>query len=131
MGISPKDIHEMAAAYSKAWSSGSAAAVASHYAADGQICINRGDVLKGTAAIEEMAAGFHGEFPDLEVRMDDIRTSGSHALFIWTLIGHHAETKNYCEVGGWEEWELDDDLKVKSSLGWFDPEEYDRQVAGK
>ena len=33
------------------------------------------------------------------------------------------------KVGGWEEWELDEDLRVKSSLGWFDAAEYERQIA--
>ncbi len=32
-------------------------------------------------------------------------------------------------AGGWEEWELDDNMKVKSSLGWFDAQEYERQIA--
>ena len=27
-------------------------------------------------------------------------------------------------------WELNEDLKVKSSLGWFDAVDYARQIAG-
>jgi len=115
--------------YSKAWSSGSPEAVAYHYAPDGQISINHGDPIQGREAIAEMAAGFYAEFPDLVVRCDDVRTSGDHAIFIWTLEGHHAETKNHVKVGGWEEWELDENLKIKSSLGWFDATEYERQIA--
>jgi uncharacterized protein (TIGR02246 family) len=121
-------IREMAAGYAAAWSSRSPEAVASYYAEDGQISINRGDVLKGRGAITEMAAGFYAEFPDLVVHCDDFRSSGSHAVFVWTLEGHHSETGNYVKVGGWEEWELDAAIKVKSSLGWFDAEDYDRQV---
>jgi hypothetical protein len=34
-------------------------------------------------------------------------------------------------VRGWEEWELDDDLKVKKSFGWFDAEVCARQVEGR
>jgi uncharacterized protein (TIGR02246 family) len=129
MSFDPSEIEEMAMAYSAAWSSGNADAVAAHYAPDGQIAINRGDVLKGTAAIREMAAGFYGEFPDLVVKCDAIRSSGNHAIFIWTLEGHHSETKNFVRVPGWEEWELDENLKVQSSLGWFDAAEYERQIA--
>jgi hypothetical protein len=77
-----------------------------------------------------MAAGFHAEFPDLVILCDSIRTAGDHAIYVWTLQGHHAETKNFVRVGGWEEWDLDDDQKIKSSKGWFDAQEYDRQVAG-
>ena len=129
MTLNPQDLVQMAASYAKAWSSGSAEAVASHYAPDGQISINRGDPIQGRDAITEMAAGFYAEFPDLVVHCDEVRTAGDHAIFIWTLEGHHAETKNHVKVGGWEEWEIDDNLKVKSSLGWFDATEYERQIA--
>ncbi|MFT4716328.1 MAG: hypothetical protein ACI861_001011 [Paracoccaceae bacterium] len=129
MTESSEKIEKMAAEYSAAWSSGNAAAVASHYASDGRITINRGDAIVGTLAVTEMAAEFYSEFPDLVVKCDEIRSSGNHAIFIWTLEGHHSETKNFVSVPGWEEWELNDDLKVVSSLGWFDAEEYDRQIA--
>lgn len=122
-------LNEIAKAYARAWSSKSPEAVASFYAADGRITINRGDALIGREAIVEMAAGFYAEFPDLVVHCDEARLAGDHAIFIWTLEGHHAETKNYVKVGGWEEWELDGNMKVKASLGWFDAEDYDRQVA--
>lgn len=124
-----KEIKAMAESYAKAWSSQSPTGVASFYAPDGQIEINRGDTLKGRSAIVDMASGFYAEFPDLNVHCDEVRTSGDHAIFIWTLEGHHSETKNFVKVGGWEEWELDENLQVKSSLGWFDADEYERQIA--
>jgi hypothetical protein len=77
-----------------------------------------------------MAAGFFSEFPDLVVHCDELRVAGDHAVFAWTLEGHHAETKNHVKLSGWEEWDLDGDMKVKSSLGWFDAADYERQVAG-
>lgn len=123
------EIKTMAENYAKAWCSLSPKAVASFYAPDGQIIINRGDPIKGRDAIMEMVSGFYTEFPDLVVLCDEVRTSGDHAIFIWTLEGHHSETKNYVKVGGWEEWELDEKTQVKSSLGWFDAQEYERQVA--
>ncbi len=123
------EIEQFARDYAAAWSSGDPAAVAAHFSADRRIAINRGEPLAGTAAISEMAAGFHAEFPDLKLLCDDIRVSGDHAVFVWTLEGHHAETKNFVSVGGWEEWDLSPDLKVQSSKGWFDEGEYDRQIA--
>ncbi len=129
MPLKSADLKSMAERYAEAWSSHSPEAVASYYAPDGQISINRGDTLKGQEAIVEMAAGFYAEFPDLIVHCDELRTAGNHAIFVWTLEGHHAETKNYVKVAGWEEWELDENMKIKSSLGWFDAEDYDRQVA--
>ena len=123
-------LQTMASEYANAWSSGNPAEVASFYTADGQISINRGEALVGTQAITEMAAGFHAEFPDLEIRCDLMRCAGVHALFAWTLEGHHAETKNHVVVTGWEEWELDEAMKVRKSLGWYDADDYQRQVDG-
>lgn len=128
MTINPEKLKIVAGDYAKAWSSHDPNAVAAHYAEDGQICINRGDVLAGRAAIVEMASGFYASFPDLAVYCDEVRVAGDHAIFIWTLEGHHAETKKHVKIGGWEEWELDEEMKVKSSLGWFDAVEYERQI---
>ncbi len=80
-----EDFRSMAEDYAKAWSSHSPEAVASFYASDGQISINKGDVLKGRAAIVEMAAGFFAEFPDLTVHCDAVRKSDTHALFVWMI----------------------------------------------
>jgi len=130
MHLDPKAVREKAEAYAAAWSSRVPENVAAHYAEDGQIIINRGDAVVGRAAMADTAAGFYAEFPDLTVYMDDVRVAGDHVLFAWTLDGHHAETGNYVKVGGWEEWNLTGDLLVQSSLGWFDAEDYDRQVRG-
>ena len=83
----------------------------------------------GRSAVAEMAAGFYAEFADLVVHCDELRIAGNHAIFVWTLEGNHSETKNYVKVGGWEEWELNNDIEVQSSLGWFDAVEYERQIA--
>lgn len=123
-------LQNLARDYAIAWSSGDPEAVADFFAADGQIVINRGDPMKGRAAIVEMARGFHSEFPDLEVRCDMMRKAGDHALFVWTREGHHVETGNHVVTRGWEEWDLDPDFKVVSSKGWFDAEDYQRQIDG-
>jgi hypothetical protein len=31
---------------------------------------------------------------------------------------------------GWEEWEIDEQMKIRASLGWFDVEDYERQIRG-
>jgi len=123
-------LKEKADDYARAWCSGDPAAVAPHYAPDGRISINNGDDLIGTEAIRDMAAGFYAEFPDLKVHCDLVRSGGSHALFVWTLEGHHAETKNHVKAAGWEEWDLDDALLVVASRGWFDADDYQRQIDG-
>jgi uncharacterized protein (TIGR02246 family) len=128
--IDPKAIAQKAADYTAAWSSGSAQAVAAHYAEDGVIIINNGDPWNGRAKVQEMAEGFYTDVPDLNLKCDSIRSSGTHAVFAWSFTGHDADTKNPLHILGWEEWELGEDLKVKSSRGWFDADEYARQVAG-
>ncbi|NVO55430.1 nuclear transport factor 2 family protein [Rhodobacteraceae bacterium B1Z28] len=124
-------LNNLARDYAVAWSSGDADAVASFYAPDGEITINRGDPIQGRAAVAEMARGFYAEFPDLEVRCDMMRWAGSHAIFVWTLEGHHSETGNHVVTRGWEEWDMTPDNKVQSSLGWFDADDYQRQIDGK
>ena len=131
MAISSGDLEQMAHAYTAAWNTGSPQAVAERYAEDGYIIINRGAPWKGRAGLAAMAGGFMADFPGMTLTCDFIRNAGDgHALFAWTLTGHHAQTGNLVETGGWEEWELDENLLVKSSLGWFDAEDYQRQVDG-
>ncbi len=129
--IDPKAASKMANEYTAAWNSKSAEAVASFYAEDGQIIINRGDPWQGRSRIAEMAAGFYADVPDLSLTCDNLRCAGTHAVFVWTFTGHDAKTGNPLKVQGWEEWELGEDLKVKASLGWFDSDDYARQVEGR
>ncbi len=130
MTLDPKAVAKMAQDYTAAWNSGSAEAVASHYAADGQIAINRGEPWRGRSRVAEMASGFYADVPDLSLVCDEIRSAGSRAVYVWTFTGHHATTGKALRVSGWEEWELDDDLRVKASLGWYDADDYARQVEG-
>lgn len=129
MTLDPNDIRNMAERYTKAWSSHSPEAVASFFEEGGKITINNGEPIVGRPAIAEMAKGFYAEFPDLVLHMDEIRTAGHNAIFVWTLEGKHSETGNSVKVRGWEEWTLSDSILVSSSLGRFDAVEYDRQVA--
>lgn len=77
------------------------------------------------------AAGFYADVPDLELTCDDIRISGSHAVYVWTFTGHDAATKNALNIRGWEEWEFDESGKVAASRVWFDADDYARQAAGR
>lgn len=130
MALDPKAVARMAAAYTAAWNSKSAAAVAGHFTANGEIVINGGTPWRGTAGLVAMAAGFYADVPDLTLVCDDFRVSGNHVLFAWTFTGHDAGNGAPLTVRGWEEWDLTDELKVSASRGWFDAEDYARQVAG-
>ncbi len=121
----------MAESYTAAWNSGSAAAVAGHFAADGSIVINRGTPWLGRAGVQAMAEGFYADVPDLSLTCDGIRLLGDHMVYLWTFTGHHSGTKNPLNIVGAEEWDLDADGKVVASRGWFDGADYARQVAGQ
>ena len=58
MTIDHNKVKTIAEAYTAAWNSGSAEAVAEFYAKDGRIVINRGEPWEGRARMAEMAAGF-------------------------------------------------------------------------
>jgi len=118
----------LASEYASAWSSGDPAAVAAFYTADGQISVNQGEAQVGPQAITELVASYHAEIPDLEIRCDLMRATGHHAVFVWTLEGHHAGSEKHVVIAGWEEWELDQDLKIRASQGWFDTEDFQRQI---
>ncbi len=92
--------------------------------------VNKGAPIHGRPAISEMAKGLFKAFPDLEIRCDMMRWAGSHAIFVWTLEGHHAETGNHVVTRGWEEWDLTSDFKIQTSSGWFDADSYQRQIDG-
>lgn len=133
MPVTTKQAREMAEAYTEAWCSHSPEAVASFYAEDGLIIINGGEPSKGRAEVAAMAGGFFNAFPDLVVRMDDVRTSGTHTVYLWTLEGTNSGpdgTGNRVNISGWEYWRLTEDGHVAESAGHFDAADYQRQLEG-
>jgi uncharacterized protein (TIGR02246 family) len=129
MTIDQVRMRQVAGAYTAAWNSGSADAVAEFYAPDGRIVINRGNPWEGRTGVAQMAAGFFADVPDLTLVCDGMRIAGDHVAYLWTFTGTHAGSGNPLRVVGWEEWDVDLDLKVKSSCGWYDADDYARQTA--
>ena len=130
MTIDPNKAKQMADAYTAAWNSGSAQAVADFYAKDGGIVINRGEPWQGRDRVAQMATGFFTDVPDLKLVCDGLRCAGDHVVYLWTFTGTHSGTKSPLRVSGWEEWDLDADYKVKASRGWYDADDYTRQTGG-
>jgi uncharacterized protein (TIGR02246 family) len=128
MTVDHQAARTLAAAYTAAWNSGSPEAVASFYAQDGQIVVNRGAPWSGRKGIADMAAGFFADVPDLRLTCDDVRCAGTHVAYFWTFTGTHSSTGNPLRVVGWEEWDLDDDMKVIASRGWYDADDYALQA---
>ena len=131
MTIDPARTRALAEAYTAAWNSGSPDAVASFYAPNGQIVINRGKPWLGREGVAAMAAGFFADVPDLTLTCDEVRCAGDHVVYAWTFTGTHAGSKNPLRVVGWEEWDLDVDLQIVASRGWFDAADYERQATAR
>lgn len=130
MPISHEQAVALGAAYTAAWNSKNPEAVASFFAENGQIVINRGTPWINRAGVRDMAAGFHRDVPDLVLACDGVRPAGDHIVYLWTFTGHDAGTGHPLTIHGWEEWDLDEAQKVAASRGWFDAADYARQVAG-
>lgn len=128
--IDPEKVAAMVAGMMVAWNAKSPEAVAAFYEDIATFTINRGEPWKGRAGIAEMCAGFHSDVPDLDLKCDAFRCADDHAIYFWTFTGHHATTGAPLDVAGWEEMELGEDMKIKSSLGWYDAADYARQVEG-
>lgn len=130
--MSPKELEEFATRYTAAWCSHDADAVASFFAQDGSITVNDGDRAVGRAALAEVFQGFFDAFPDTVVLMDHIRGAGRRAIYSWTYEGTNTAqvgTGNAVRFSGWEAWTFSADDLVQESIGTFDVDEYERQLA--
>ena len=130
MSFDQKSLDDLAAKYTDAWNSKVPENVAGFHVSSSQISINRGEPSVGHDGLTAMAAGFHADVPDLVLQNDGIRGAGSHVVYMWTFTGHDAQTGNPLRISGWEEWDLDENMKITSALGWFDGDDYQRQVDG-
>ena len=131
--MTSEQVQELGRRYTAAWCSHNPESVASFYDERGRIVINGGEPSEGREAIAAMAQGFFSEFPDMIVKMDVVRTSGTHAVYLWTLEGTSTGpggTGNRVEVSGWEYWRFTDDGLIAESQGHFDAADYERQLAG-
>lgn len=128
MLITPQEIREFAAAYTEAWCSRSGEKVSLFFSEDATSIINKGAPTVGRAAIADAMGAFFIEFPDLVLHMDDLRTGGQQAVFLWTLEGRNSETGNFVRIPGWQNWVLSNDLLIIEADGAYDVEEYERQV---
>ena len=128
MSLSPESIRKVAEAYTEAWCSRSGEKVASFFSEDATSIINKGVPTTGRAAIAEAMGAFFVEFPDLVLYMDDLRTGGNQAIYLWTLEGTNSKTGNFVRIPGWQNWVLTDDLLIVEADGGFDGIEYERQI---
>ena len=121
-------IRKMAERYTDAWCSRSATAVASFFDEQGQSTVNGGPPAIGRAAIASEMQAFFADFPDLALQMDDIRSGGNQAVYLWTLTGSNSGTGNAVQISGWQNWRLTDDLLIVEADGGFGATEYERRI---
>ena len=131
MPLDPADIRQMAEGYTQAWCSRSGEAVASFFAENASSIINAGEPTLGRPAIAEAMGAFFEDFPDLVLRMDDLRSGGNQAIYLWTLEGTNSGpggTGNIVRIAGWQNWRLSDDLLILEADGGYDAADYERQI---
>ncbi len=125
------DLEIFARSYAQAWCSKRPEFVASYFAKDGSLQVNKGAPALGTEAITEVAKGFMDAFPDMIVTMDSLVPIADKTRFHWTLTGTNTGpngTGNKVKISGFEEWTLDENQFIKESKGNFDEVEYNRQL---
>ncbi|HEV8481814.1 MAG TPA: nuclear transport factor 2 family protein [Candidatus Eisenbacteria bacterium] len=116
--------------YAQAWCSQDPDQVAAFYAEDGSLTVNDGEPAVGRAAIAGVARGFMTEFPDMVVTMDRlVAKTGGHE-FHWTVTGTYAANGNKVRFSGYEDWRFGSDGLVEESNGFFDADDYARQIRG-
>ena len=124
---------DFARRYTAAWCSQDAGSVAAFFAEGGSLQVNDSAPAVGRAAITAVAQGFMTAFPDLQVLMDDLVIEGDRAIYHWTLVGTNTGpggTGRAVRISGHEQWRTGSDGLIAASLGHFDAEDYQRQLAG-
>jgi steroid delta-isomerase-like uncharacterized protein len=122
---------DFATRYAAAWSSQNPGNLAAFYAEDGSLTVNAGPRSVGRAAITATAQGFMTAFPDMLVKMDEVRGDGSHATFRWIWTGTNTGpggTGKFVRINGYEEWTIGADGLIRESKGHYDEAEYHRQL---
>lgn len=118
--------------YADAWCSQRPESVAAFYAKNGSLRVNDGPPAVGRRAIAEVAQGFMRDFPDMKVTMDKLEPDErGGTVFHWTLVGASTGpggTGKRVRIGGYEEWQLDQNGLIRTSNGHFDSAEYERQL---
>ena len=125
---------DFARRYADAWSSHNAARVASCYSAAGSLAINGGAPSVGRRAITDVAQSFMTSYPDLIVKFDRLEAKGDRALFHWTFVGTNAGpggTGAHVHISGYENWKMGADGLIADSKGYYDAQEWGRQLQSR
>lgn len=125
------ELTEFAKRYATAWSSQDPVAFGMFYAENGLLKVNDGEPSVGRAAVVATARAFMTAFPDMVVRLVELRRTGEQVEFHWHWTGTNTGpggTGNAVDLRGYEVWTLGDDGLIVESLGHYDEAEYQRQL---
>lgn len=117
--------------YTAAWNSKVPAKMASFYAENGSLTINNGTPAIGREQLEETAKSFMEAFPDLVLTMDSLVAYGNTYRYHWRFIGTNTGpggTGNKVDFSGFEQWTMNKEGLVQTSIGTFDADDYQRQL---
>ena len=126
-----KDLTDFATRYAAAWSSQDPEAFSLFYAENGSLRVNDGEPSIGRDAIAETARSFMAAYPDMVVRLVELRQANDHVEFHWHWTGTNTGpggTGNAVDLRGYEQWTLAEDGLILESLGHYDEAEYERQL---
>lgn len=131
MVMNQSELTDFATRYAAAWSSQNPARLAAFYAEDGSLTVNAGATATGRVAIIAKAQGFMTAFPDMVVKLDNVRADGSHAVFRWIWTGTNTGpggAGKSVRIEGCEKWTIGADGLIAESMGHYDEAEYQRQL---
>jgi steroid delta-isomerase-like uncharacterized protein len=129
--MNQSELTGFATRYAAAWSSHDPASLAAFYAEDGSLTVNAGAPAVGPAAITASVQNFMTAFPDMVVKMAEVRGDGSHAIFRWIWTGTNTGpggTGKSVRIKGYEEWTIGAGGLIAESKGHYDESEYQRQL---
>lgn len=119
--------------YTAAWNSKDPAKVASFYAINGTLTVNQGTPAEGTEALTNLVNSYMEAFPDMELTMDSLVVDGDTYRYHWRFIGTNTGpggTGNKVDFSGFEQWTMNKEGLVQTSVGTYDANDYQRQLNG-
>jgi uncharacterized protein (TIGR02246 family) len=125
------ELTEFANRYAHAWSNQDPVAFASFYEENGSFRINDGEPSVGRQEITGTARDFMAAFPDMTVRLVELRQAGDSVEFHWRWTGTNTGpggTGNPVDLTGFEQWTFGENGLILESRGHMDDAEYQRQL---
>lgn len=122
---------EFANRYAAAWSGRDPVAFGAFYAVNGSLRVNDGEPAVGRDAVVETARSFMEAFPDMRVRLVELRMDGESVEFHWHWTGTNTGpggTGKAVDLRGFERWKLNAEGLIVESAGYYDDAQYQRQL---